>query len=498
LLLSLFFAGSYFGAELVLWQHIIGYVLFAALRIAALICLIWYIDRPRTKFIALSVALAFASNLTYEPGALADLLIAGLFLLRLCKEMAQQHGPHPKRLLRSTNLWIALSFLLIAALPSAIGFVDLRLRGLDVPQSVYFKSWWDVMAGVYFALQQVLFWFGSWILPTVFEVDAGSRATFTRYDFGVSMSHLINYLAAALAVSGGLAFSYRLARRRDRTTWALLAATLGFLSGYSLIIAAGRTLPVGDMLVALRANIYYAYLPFLTAVVGVALLSIRFQHTGIEERIGSALRQRPPWHRLFGTGLAANCAAAGVVILTVLNAGEVMALAHSYRREFTEPRRDLFAALAQWHARFQDRDDAYFVVPDRCPGNDRLPWFKEHYRRKSGWTAVPTLADALYPDKSYNLNKAKLSGRGVNVSPIACIVPLFDIRELGGRWWFKGERVSIAVNKEGRARVHNEHGDVAEAMIGNGRIVVPAWQVTGEVTASKSAILWSNGSVWTR
>jgi hypothetical protein len=73
-----------------------------------------------------------------------------------------------------------------------------------------------------------------------------------------------------------------------------------------------------------------------------------------------------------------------------------------------------------------------------------------------------------------------------------------------GQWFFKGDRSkpafiqSVATKRGEEMRLTNENGTAVMGAVRNGRIVVPAWNITGTPRQGGKVIVWSNGDSWTR
>ena len=75
-LLSLFFGTSLLGSELVLWNHIVGYLLFSLLSILTILLLISFFNTQKHHYIYLALLFAFAAEFTYESAVFINILIA--------------------------------------------------------------------------------------------------------------------------------------------------------------------------------------------------------------------------------------------------------------------------------------------------------------------------------------------------------------------------------------------------------------------------------------
>jgi hypothetical protein len=84
---------------------------------------------------------------------------------------------------------------------------------------------------------------------------------------------------------------------------------------------------------------------------------------------------------------------------------EVQKVAKKFRQFYT-PQKKLLVALADWHRDPISTQGKYFQVSSNCE-NDDLPGFEIHFRKNSNWKDPVKLADVLYPETSYTLNRQK-------------------------------------------------------------------------------------------
>ena len=75
-------AVSFHGAELVLWNHLGGYLLFTVLGVASVNSLIKYLDSRQLASGLVSVICALLASLCYEAGSVLCVLLGGVLILR--------------------------------------------------------------------------------------------------------------------------------------------------------------------------------------------------------------------------------------------------------------------------------------------------------------------------------------------------------------------------------------------------------------------------------
>jgi hypothetical protein len=74
-----------------------------------------------------------------------------------------------------------------------------------------------------------------------------------------------------------------------------------------------------------------------------------------------------------------------------------------------------------------------------------------------------------------------------------------------GQWFFRGDRSkpafiqSVATNRGQELRLTNEKGTPAMGAVSrDGRVLVPAWRISGTLRQGGRVIAWSNGDFWAR
>jgi hypothetical protein len=425
LLIALLFATAFFASELVLWNHLVGYLLFCALEVYAVYLFLRFLQSDRAAFLVGCAALSLIAEFTYEAGAIVNLLFAATLLGRGFASPAGHTSPGPSRP-RSAR-WPAVLFVLLALLLPIASLIDLRARGFQLA-----AGGGDAIQTLKFMLQvaensvlQIAFWFSTWLAPSLYHCTPLHRAICGVSKTGLTPLRLINLVALAwLAIGAILAFSrLRRSGAKKREPLAALALCAAFLLGYSMIIAIGRTAPKGLMFI-LQANIYYTYMAFLAVCVGIAVASFagRSRVAPVDGGSGSDAvgpaggSAQPARGSDVGRRLIPTLAA-----LVLVNACSTHEFAHAYRYEFAEPRQEVIDRVLAWEKRIGYRSQRYFTIGQSCKGNDTIWWLDEkRVRKDSGWRPPITLADALWPERSADLNGARIYIQRQSVDEIQC------------------------------------------------------------------------------
>ncbi len=408
--LAFLFAASEMGSEMVLWHHIMGYLLFSLLAILQILYLIRFMSEGHLRFAIWSLVLALIAEFTYEPTLALNLIIAGALALPALslKFKSLQWLPRP-RPGPTTCLKIAALFCVISLLLPTVSFIDSYLRfghvvGLEKPQENY-----NLMTAIFYTFKQISRWFRALLLPLGIQIIPGAHAYYEGTEYEFSLPHILNFLAvAATLLPTVYLFGMQKLSLRLRMI-ALMAPGLIFLTSYSFIIAIGRALPRGIGYV-LFGNLHYAYIAqwILIASVGLALF--------IKKEVTPSLVLPQNTHKL--QHYAHRCLLAGVLSLALLNSTETYQLSKKFR-QFYAPQQKLLVALANWHEDPISIQGKYFQVSSDC-SNDALSDFEIHLRKNSSWKGPVSLADALYPETSYSLNREKANRQNAEIKTIHC------------------------------------------------------------------------------
>lgn len=401
-LMVLLFGASLLGSELVLWNHMAGYLLFAALAVHAAYFLARHLETGRAGPLWGCLALTLLAEFTYELGVILAGLIAVTFLVRhlLRKRVGQLPAPGRPAHGPSALAW-ALLFACCMLLYPAASAADLWLRGITGPLSTDRLDFFAALPRAYiYAGEQISFWLGGWLFPTAYAIRASARATFTGLAAGAPLFSLNALAGFCLPCLLALRIRAVLDFFRQRAPGRLLAllATLVLAFLYSFMIAQGRAVPRGLDQVR-QLNIYYAYMFYGILVAGLGFVLLDTPGTaGPQKTPAGAGHSR--WPRLWTGALALLLA-----LLILFNALGVRALTRSYRYEYSPPQQAVVDAVENW-LRGPGKNGGFFALDPSCPGNPPQPWLTGgHIRRGSGWTPPFTFADALWPERSLELNK---------------------------------------------------------------------------------------------
>jgi len=492
--LAMLFGSSEMGAEMVLWNHINGYLLFAFLAVLQLWCLLEFLSNGRRRFAALSIGLCLITEFTYELGmVLAFLNACFLFFIgwqprfRMSQRVPVSSAP-PAFCFKLAGTFIAIS--ICYPLVSLLDFYN-KFGGLERVGTHFTDV--NIIKTIQHLMTLVGHWLYSLLMPTIANVSAGSRTVFYGYQYGLNIIQILNYLAI-LAIAFPL---IKLALKLRRKDWIRMGIPflmgIGFLVAYSLVIVVGRVFPRPDgLLRAVFNNVYYSYFAQLTFLITIAISLIALGKP--DQRIFTENKTHwiTPPHFLL----------AGLLGLATLNATETTKLSSNHR-QLNGPIQETLSALKIWHDESGSKNGEYFTIASNCQ-NDLLSWFGGGYiRRETGWNRPDlagkfTVADALYPETSYNLNKMKADELDAQVTEIVCRPrePLTP-EDILGSWAIHGQPTQI--KREGsHFLLINERGKLSKAKTVDGYIVALDWNIDGRLSDSKRMIIWSNHTLWTR
>ena len=430
-LLALLFAVTLLGSELVLWQHIMGYVLFCVLAVFSLIHVLHYLEHGRTRDIWIGALLGLLAEFTYELGVVVNLLIGITLAMYRYRQVGRGAGRRAEVPGNATAFRHGLMFMSIALAYPVCSFLDLALRGLSLPAGEPF-SVVKLLLSLNYTVRQLAFWLEAALFPTAYGVAPISRMVVTSISFGWATPQIVNYVLVAIFAIGALV-SLRAWRKRNRSAglFGAVATTLPallFLFVYSWVIAYGRSVPRGIEYV-LYGNVYYSYMAYLTMLVGIALFTWSIEQTkvtrfSIQDRESAVLGGNTtagPVSNWRGMLLRV-----GICGLLILNAAETVSIAARFRYEFALPLDLLYFRARLWVERYGQAHDTYFVLA-QCKFRGAPYW-----ERTSGsgvYTKIPpndvhrradsvTFVDLLYPRLSYVLQKSHLAGRAVTIRDI--------------------------------------------------------------------------------
>ena len=410
LLITALFGCAFFSSELVLWNHISGYITFSLFSICAILYVIKFLKTKNVLFGYIALIFSVLAEFTYELGV----VLIGLIIITLFYNY--RYG-FVSVAIKKAYLILALSYIGVLALYPVLSILDLVMRGQSLSSIGGSSTVYGLLFAFWYALKQIAFWLWAWLFPFGYDIRSDGRAVFDGFHlFGTNF--LVNFAILILVLGFLLAkirkdFFYSLVENKER--WLSVSLTLVFLFTYSFVIAYGRSVPRGIDYV-LDMNIYYAYIAFLSVAIGLALCFIGKKSESTRLVQDAAGRQSENHARVTNFSILVVT----LLCLIAFNARSTYELASSYRYNFSPPIMEVIDVVENFmHA--DKYEKSYFIVEDSCPGNFKLPWFdRGHYRRSSDWFEPATIADVLFPEHSFALNKNELSEKNVDLIEIYC------------------------------------------------------------------------------
>jgi hypothetical protein len=494
--LALPLAVSQFGAEMVLWTHVSGYLLFVVTALGAFRFLIGYAQGGHLRHGIASLLCAFAGTFLYETGTLLCLLIAFFLFARAWARRATFQGDVKRR-----DIALGVAFLVAGFICPAWGITDYLHRytslpfdrsaagGASVAALLFQASWYAVL--------QIGHWLMGFLLPTQFLFSTVSRMVGRSVPWWpVSPLQAVVDVAALLVVLGaGMMIGARVFRQSREFYFSVILCAL-FLYGYSWVIAAGRGISRGLDYVFFN-NIYYAHIAYaaIGAVICTGLLLWRDEPRAAKPSLRglrfASMRAASPGPVAFVLGM---------LTVAAVNAESVATASSRYRYQYAPDLLEIVAAVRDWHGRAAGKPDAYFVVGQSCRGNEVLDWFDTSVvQRGKGWAPPATFADALFPEHSFALNKNRPAVASIVPETIECVADHLSESDLLGDWrGRRGARYSFAITGDGQLTVTDKSGAQAAAAVVDGRVDIPAWSLSGRITRTGASLLWNDGTAWRR
>ncbi|MFH1153443.1 MAG: discoidin domain-containing protein [Pseudomonadota bacterium] len=399
-LISMAFASSFAGAELVVWNHLVGYLLFSFLVVAMVYLMVRYCSSRKTIYAAFGLFAGIVAEFTYELGVVANVLVALFFILRDLEVFFNMRAGDMPQNRRRSDCLIGGVFIFGASLYPVVSCLDFIVRGCSISNLAPIRGS-DLVSALGMAFHEIVFWIGGWLFPTWYNIVAGGRATFTGFNVECSLIKHLNFsIAALLFLCGATALTKR------KYSWLRPGVGLGiafaFLFAYAYVIAVGRGIPRGLDYV-LTINVYYGYMACLVVVTGIALATvIGPDHTtgcGLTATVSSHVGEMPTLH------LAGTFTAVALAGLIAVNAVQVAQFNHTLRFDFALPLQSQVDKVNLWLQENSKDPDAYFMVSDG-KGQIPLDWMVPYFR--NGFSGQPFLVDALFPEHSYRLNRSRI------------------------------------------------------------------------------------------
>ena len=177
---------SFLSSELVLWNHISGYITFSLFSIYGILFLAKYLNTNKIIFGIISLVLCTLSEFTYELGVVINGIIAAILIIN--------YGRKPKLSIENRNhLFLSKLFIGSALLYPLLSIFDLTLRDLQFGSidgnSVFTLK---ILEATWYALLQILFWIGGLLFPMAYEIHAGERSVFSYFNL-TSQNAVLNF-----------------------------------------------------------------------------------------------------------------------------------------------------------------------------------------------------------------------------------------------------------------------------------------------------------------
>ena len=404
-LLAGLFGCNYIGAELVLWNHISGYITFCALAVYAVFYFVKFLQYKKKSHAYLSLALVTLASFTYELGPILNtVFVVVLIYVKLVSDREMK--------LKFVVLFVCstLSYLIIN-LTNAVYQMWFELSARAISDKYGYIEPISLQALEYM-VAQLQFWLSGWVLPYAYEILAQDRATFVGYtlaDYGF----FVNLSAAAVLFSQILSrVDWRNVRKFDehKRYWLSSVVVVGILCAYSYMIAFGRSMPRGLELV-LHFNVYYAYVACFIVITGYAVVRGQSRILSVSEsELASAHYLKQNSNLLIFSALS---------ILLTLNLFSTRELAAGYRYQYSPNKLEVVQEIDNWVEKTNPESLRYFAVHDSCVGDGKIPWFDGQYIRKDiNWWEPLFLTDILFPDHSGRLHPQQV---GARVDTIYCL-----------------------------------------------------------------------------
>jgi len=408
--IALLFAVSEMGSEMVLWHHIMGYLLASLLAVLQTLFYVRFLSEGRTRYAAWSLGFGLTAEFTYESFLALNMIFAGILIFSTFQPRLKglQWIPRPKPE-PPTCLKVALLFFLISLFLPVVSSMDSYLRAGALGSLEKPLDFNGIFMAIGFTFKQISRWLRALLLPLGIQIVPGIHAYYAGTEYEFNFLHILNFLVVpAILVSGGYLFWKQNKLTRLQLAMIFLPGLI-FLIAYSYIIALGRAVPRGIEYV-LYGNLNYSYIAQLIFILALCLALF-------------AIRVKPPSPAIAPPSFdfqrfTQRCFLIGVMVLAILNFKETMELSNNFRVKFA-PQKKLLSTLAQWHQETPPVPRKYFIVSPNCQ-NDVFPDFEAHFRKGSNWKGPATLADILYPTTSFSLNQSKIESREAQVETISC------------------------------------------------------------------------------
>jgi len=363
-LLALYFSVQYSSMEMVVWHHIVGYLLFALLMLIVLYMVQGYPTnfRRQRSFYLLGLCL-FLAAFTYELGSGLALLV-GFYLLSYDIILKRRSSgiEEANRVDRGGEVCSKKCLIFIFAVPviyllssmldlysrfgnfNSCGQIISRGFGADIRSAIYAAFFWIVTS------------FSPWVL----DMRIGERIEIDHVEKSpLALLSLLYCLPYMILACRGFTRMYL----RKKLPFMLLVFAL--MCAYTGLIVLGRANERG-LIRVLYNNSYYSYMFTLLLVIGLY----------------SGLNLPYIWER-FATksgvfySLVLGALYWTLVVMIALNICKVYEM-NVKMREWSRPRRALVNQIVKLVKDHKDEKDFSFSVDDKCGVNEVIPWFDWH------------------------------------------------------------------------------------------------------------------------
>lgn len=377
--LALFFGVLYAGMELVVWHHIIGYLVFSLCLVRAGLAwqqLLQPGAEPAHRRAAVALPLwCGVGAFSYELGN----VVAVLFAVSLAWA-SQRAALEPAAVRRARRA--ALVLLLVPLAYASWSAIDYQRRfgfGHGAPDG---ERHLLMLAGA--ALRLSSAWAGAIWLPASLHMSINDRmrshgiSGFSDVVSGLWLCVGSGLLLVVVSCAAGLSWSRR--RTAGAGPGLIQAAALGLLgAAYTAIIALGRSAREG-VTQTLYSSPYYTYIFGLIMIMALAQLLAR---DGAARPGESPTRRAAALER----GLVI-----GLLCIGLLSAQQTWAMNAHLRFQYGRPRLQLIDAVQRLLRQHSGEDDLSLSVSSECEGQQLLTWFARYDDQRE-----PRLLSVLYP-----------------------------------------------------------------------------------------------------
>jgi hypothetical protein len=490
--LAALFGSALLAAETVVWFHANAYVLCALLLVASLERLLAFLETGRRGPAGAAALLALVAAFTYELGAIYCVVVGAVLAMSALGGARRGAVAGDASAPRGARLVAGGVHLLAVAVYAAVSLADLHARfggigGSDVRP----PGLGDLGPGLGFAGRQVGFWLGGLLVPGLYDIAPGSRATFIAFNRPAGPAAALAVAPAVLCLVGAAG----LLRGRLAASAPGLLAGAAFLGVYSLVVALGRSVPRG-LAYTLEQNLQHAYPALLAAVATVILGAWSWRRSG-SGAAGPDLGVRDPSARPGGRWASGGLVALGAIGLIWANAAATTAFLSEFRHSYDAPRLELIHHVARWHAR--PGRAAYFRIADDCPGHDPLPWFGPYVRHD---IQLIYFIDVIFPATSFNLERARLPA-DTRVDEVSCARGTVAPESLVGPWWERDRQAKIvpvgplSLDAD-RVEAVSPGGSRSRLILRERVVVAEAWRRQGTVSHDGRYVFWKGAIPWHR